>query len=535
MSKAPEHKDHNEIGKAWTEKYRNLYEFLDRDPQAAIDAASRLQPCRNLDQANIDMLRACIYVDAGQAIGDVGIVRKATAILRRCELAEPESHAVAYNFANALHALSPLTQIEGRPWHLVTSGLCRVARQLYERAAGSPDSSLASQAKTNQGNLLMKADRWVEAYDCYAEALRRDHRNGVAALRMAQMLLRFSKLGLGPKAEYRQLAGAYLAQAKAVSVQTGQYGGKKAVEEVRHLLDSEYPSGVPAKPRRLDVKSHYLRFVLDNRLLLSLDMACCLAPASRWDSLLIPSVVESVSVPFGVPPIFAMFNMLKADFVASRWLAYIATEEQVPETGNYSDTLDYAKYGVTQSLILAAQRSAIDLLDRVAVAASEHFGLPGAPEQIHFVTRWHKRQGRKLALPIEWIPKLESEIQSGNSALIAIAELAEDMMKGGYLKPQKSLRNESTHRFVVLHDMGASANRETPFIRHYNEDEFRDETITALRIARAAILYLREAIRYRESRRMEESDGLVVRLDVYPHHFIRGESDNEGVSRFEPH
>jgi hypothetical protein len=229
-----------------------------------------------------------------------------------------------------------------------------------------------------------------------------------------------------------------------------------------------------------------------------------------------------------------MFNMLKADFIMSRWLVFIAAEEQMPETGYYSDTLDYAKYGVAQSLLLTAQRSAIDLLDRIAVAASEHFGFPGSPEQIYFVNRWHKMQGHNLALPIKWIPEVESEIRSGNCALIAMAELAEDMMKGGYLRPQKTLRNESTHRFVVLHDIGASANRETPFISHCNEDKFQYETIEALRIARAAILYLREAIRYREAHQIEEADSPLVRLDVYPHHFIRGESDDEGVSRFEP-
>jgi len=533
MSETPEQQDHETI-EAWTEKYHDLYELLDRDPQAAIAAASRLRPSRNLDQANIDTLRACIYIDAGEAIGDANIVRKAAAIMRRCELAEPERHAVAYNFANALRVVSQLTQIEGRPWHLVTAGLRRMARQLYERAAGSPDSSLASQAKTNQGNLLIQADRWVEAYDCYAEALHQDPHNGVAALRMAQMLLRFSKLGLGPEAEYRQLAGEYLKQAETFSAQTRQYGGKKAVEVVRYLLDSEFPGGVSVRPSRLNAESGYMRFVLDNRLLLSLDMACSNAPGTRWDSLLIPSVVESMNGPFGVPPIFAMFNMLKADFIASRWLVYIAIEGRITETGYYSDTLDYAKYGATQSLLLTAQRSAIDLLDRIAVAASEHFGLPGSPEQIYFINRWHKMRGRNLALPIEWIPEVESEIQSGNSALIAMAELAEDMMKGGYLRPRKTLRNESTHRFVVLHDIGVSANRETPFIRHYNEDKFQYETIEALRIARAAILYLREAIRYREARRIEEADGLLGRLDVYPHHFIRGESDDEDVSRFEP-
>ena len=61
-----------------------------------------------------------------------------------------------------------------------------------------------------------------------------------------------------------------------------------------------------------------------------------------------------MNAPFGVPPIFAMFNMLKADFIASRWLAFIATEEQMTETRYYSDTLDYAKYGATQSLLLTA-------------------------------------------------------------------------------------------------------------------------------------------------------------------------------------
>jgi len=511
------------IRQAYSEEYAKLYELLDRDPKEALEAALNLRPSEHLDERNVASLRAYTFVDAGQELQKSETVREGVRIFRTLERAEPDRPEAAYNLANALTSLAQLTKLKNRPWFLFTSGLRRAARGLFQKAAQSDNLSLATQAKTNQANLLLQSHRWVEAYDHYWDALLHDPRNGVAAYQMAKILLRCARLGLGPENLYRQLAATYLRLASSPQAHTRSYGGEKAVQAAQHLLNKEFAGEEPQAQPKPEVGDPYLSFALDNRLLLSLDVACSRQPDRRYDSLFIRSVVEGIEAPFGVPAVFAMFNMLKADYAAARWLTYIARNRLAPETGYYSDTLDYANYGIAQALLLTAQRSAIDILDRVAVAASEHFSLPGHPGEIYFHKRWHKTDSGHLRYPLEWLPAINKEIQSGNTALIALSELAEDVMKGGYLNPQKSLRNESTHRFVVLHEMGDRGSRDSRSVKHHSEMHFLDQTLQALRVARAAIFYLHDAIAIREARLEAEAECPLVFLDVPPHHWIRGE------------
>ncbi len=81
--------------------------------------------------------------------------------------------------------------------------------------------------------------------------------------------------------------------------------------------------------------------------------------------------------------------------------------------------------------------------------------------------------------------------------------------------------------FVVLHDEGASASRDTPRIAHYQEGDMRDETLESLRTARAAIFYLRDAIVAHEQRVAAAAKGPIGELEVYPHHVIRGGERDE--------
>jgi hypothetical protein len=271
--------------------------------------------------------------------------------------------------------------------------------------------------------------------------------------------------------------------------------------------------------------NEYSRFVADNRLALSLTIEGIDNSVKRWDTLAIESICEGIQENFGVPPIFAMFNTLKSDYIATRWLAYVALEQLAPETGYYSDTLDYANYGMSQAILLSVQRSAIDVLNRIAVATSEYLGLPGSSRRIYFWNRWHKyeEKGGRLKTPLEWQQLIEKEIKKGNTALIALSELALDVMQGGYLNLQKTLRNASTHRFVVLHELGDQGARSSKHIEHYNQDDFEEQTLKALRIARAALFYFQEMIAIHEARLERDSSGPMGILDVPPYHWIRGE------------
>ena len=59
------------------------------------------------------------------------------------------------------------------------------------------------------------------------------------------------------------------------------------------------------------------------------------------------------------------------------------------------DTLDYARYGIKQSLLVLAQKAAVDVLDKVAAAANVDLKIGGDPQAVSFGTCWHERDDAK--------------------------------------------------------------------------------------------------------------------------------------------
>jgi hypothetical protein len=258
----------------------------------------------------------------------------------------------------------------------------------------------------------------------------------------------------------------------------------------------------------------YVQWVADNHLALAPTLEGHPPDVKRWDTLTIASITEDIATPHGVPPIFAMFNVLKADYLVARWLAYLAESDKLVDSGFYSDTLDYANYGTHQSLLTLAQRSAVDILDRLAVAVSEYLELPGSARDIYFRSRWHVMEGRQLKKPLQWQPEVASETALGNFSVIALAEVAEDVAAGGSLEEQQLTRHATTHRFVILHDMMVGG-RESPYMERWQQDAFGALTLDVLQHVRAAIMYLLQLITWHEHHK-HSSGTVVLPLDVLP-------------------
>lgn len=181
------------------------------------------------------------------------------------------------------------------------------------------------------------------------------------------------------------------------------------------------------------------------------------------------------------------------------------------------DTLDYALYGVEQSMLVLAQRAALDILDRVAVCMNDYLGIGGKPSDIYFRTFWRENGGVG-----NWCSSLQAELTEGNPGLIALGELASDLCEGSFLSPKRDLRNISTHRFCVLHDIGVVPSRVTPAVEHFDIQLFFMQTVESLQIVRSAILYLLDSIAWHEARR--SPNVLAGRIVVLPHHYVRSEN-----------
>jgi hypothetical protein len=492
------------------EHANRLDRIFDEDPNAAIGAARALLACEELDAANRAALSGGILIDAGSHVKDVAAVQQGTALFRDLH-ARSATASTAYNLANGIHASATLSSAPY--WSPAQCQMRQEARSLYTEAAA--DEGHRSRALTNLANLLRLSHRRLEAYDAYASALVADPQNAIASSGIARLLTEIADLRMGPQTLHR-LAARYLEQTNADDAAIARYAGRHAVKHIRELVKQ-----ARAKPsRRRKRPKGYAGFVWEHRLALSYAMET-FNPARRfWDDLGLISISEPLDKGgAAVPPVFAMWNALKADYAAARWLAFRATEG-MDETANYQDTLDYANYGVNQSIAVFAQRAAIDVLDKIAGFATEYLGLPGDAHRVYFASRWQTPSKQKNGA-WEWQPAVAAEISAGNPGVVALGDLASDLTGDAYLSTHRLLRHMGTHRFVVLHDMLPHTPRPSLFIEHHRQFDFERTTVKTLQICRAALTYAREMVLWRERRSSAEGK-LRVPMYVPPHHEIRG-------------
>lgn len=332
----------------------------------------------------------------------------------------------------------------------------------------------------------------------------------IAAGQAARMLLTGACAGMINPEKMLKVASHYAAIAKANRERVVELAGVAAADMFERLPGGEEDLVADISP---PIKNAYLRFVARHHLALVPTVEGLDASLRRWDSLRICCFYEAVSLGPETPPLYAMINTIKAGYLAARKLAYQQQGPPSGDSGLYVDTLDYARYGTSTALLLVAQRSAMDVLDQIAVALNDYLKVGLNQNHVYFSNFWRNDKNKP-----QWRPVLEQEIANGNTAVIALGELAEDL-SDGFLHRKRKARNASTHRFTVLHDMMGTF-RANPAIEHVDFKAFWDETIETLQAVRAAILYFVEIIATREHR--TKPTGKTAPLFLVAHHRVRG-------------
>jgi LA2681-like HEPN len=505
---------------AFKHEQLRLHSLMDDNPMKAIEEARSLPSDTPIKGVLYTSLKAGVLVDAGSSVKDKQAIEEGIALFRRLLSESPKSASFHYNLGNGLMALADQQPYTGSTWYLDTASIRSEGRSHLQKAISSEDNApVLSTAFTNLGNALVRAHRWVEAYDCYTKALEHDRSNAIASTGAAKVLLRCSDRGIGNKKILLSVAARHL---KAANLQPGriaELAGTRAQEELTPLLQMELPNG---NPPGLNAGIDYEKFVARHRLALSPTIEGLDCSLKRWDSLRFESITEPIGSASGVPPLFAMLNVMKSDFLAARYLAYQALTAQFPDSGFYADTLDYAVYGVVPSLLSLAQRACIDVLDKIAAATTEYFAVPGNVKVVYFWSRWF--DDPRAEPPLVWHPSLSPHIDNGNTAIIALADISFDINEDGFLVRKKAFRHSSTHRFTVLHDIGCHPSRESAQIEHCEIEEFKDQLIESLQLARAAVLYFVEMVSIAEKTRAAGT-GKIGTITVPSHHYIRGEDE----------
>lgn len=509
----------------YNELHTHLVHLLNTNPALAVTQAREID-IDTPERANWMNLRASILVDGGALTHQQDAIEEGLTLFQELHSLHPTTD-VTYNLANALSAA--IGSPPNDPGWLVHQERSRVHRAQARRCFWKvghdvrAEPSLRTQAWTNLANLFSNSLRLGEAHDARLAALEIDPENGIAAYRAARELLwLFEQGGCSDLTHIEAIMLAKVAHRNEERII--EYAGAQAAREI-----AAFAKKLGDAPPRSPHTDPFITWVEAERLTLAPAVELVDPTLGKLDWLMLPGILErepgTAATP---PPLFAMFNMLKSDFILARDLAWRAVDESVwPKTGRFSDTLDFATYGPDASALILAHRTAIDLLDKVAVTANYYFELGKSPTAVSFSTIWREAKDKLTGVrPLS--TKVETVIRKGAKALYGLVELAEDYAgEGGILRPQKDLRNSGTHRFVVLHDLGDPASsRQASEVEHHHREQFTQEVLSALRVARSAIQMLALAITQHEKGLAQRENGLVGEMIVPDHNWIRGREED---------
>ncbi len=386
--------------------------------------------------------------------------------------------------------------------HVVT------ARRLWSFVSRPPSAtpdSVRSRALCNLANELDLAGRWVEAYSAYADALEAEPTNGNAAGNRAMLLLQ--RLNASPQ-QAGHIAAVYekwARRAKELRAETVAIAGEHAAQLWDALPLSDEPV-LGHLSHDGDLDDPYQSWIVEHRLALVPTVEGLGSDSSRWDTADILAAAADNDEGLA-PRIFAAMNVLKAEFIVARRLAFRGevmtfTEDgmQHPEdTGAYGATGDGAVYGEGPATLLLAQRSALDLLDKIAVTANEHFKTCIQPQKVDFASFWRDTKTHVL--------RPEVSTMAGRRARLALAELQRDLASDALYPNARLLRNAGTHR-LVHGTLGEPTGPTKETFSTIDLIDLQESTIEALWVARAAFLYLIDLI----DAETPELDGLMAEL-----------------------
>lgn len=496
--------DDIDIPQAGHAAHAEMVRLLDNgDARAAIAFAEALAP-GPAREPSVELIRAAACTEGGFMLERRDLVEKGANLWRT--LKPRDSATIAYNLANAENALWELAVRKNdfaQAWQHDRQHM-HAARVIFERvgADDSAASELRAQALTNAGNSYDNVGRDLDALDCYERAIGLDPGFGMAHGNRGTTLSHVAPYMGEHAGGARRQAAAALDSAHANRDSVLRYGGSSAVACFERERASLQPSA-PENPEEAGgcqrLGDPHLDWCLQHKLFLHVSHECIRDGTESLDAVFFPSLTTGLTDAdeARANDLIDAFNAVKQDYIATRYLAWLATEPSSPirehaqavgRRALFLDSLTYARFGVRTGIATQALAAAVDVLDKIASFVHLYLDT-GRVRDVYFSSiSLAKRQGRSLA------PQLAAALSKPerNRGLLALCDLSADLDKETALRRQVGHRHTATHRFLVIHSMMTPSS--TEWLDRLDWGQLVDESLQQLGIARAAIVYLARAI-----------------------------------------
>ena len=498
---------------AYERTQRRLSHLLSEEgsASAAVALAEALVPGQG-QELNVKHLRACAYADAGLRLKNFALVEEGVRIWG--EMKPHDSVTISYNLASAQLGLWQLAVEQvglGDAWLNKRSHL-HEARRLFNLVVQhkEADTELRLKALTDCGNSFDIVGRYLDALDCYERALKLDSSFGMAAGNRGITLLNVASLMGGHESHVQLQAASDLDIAISDQGRVLLCDGQSALETFKRrragLLVTEdlHHNATEPSPQLGDM---HLDWCLRNQLFLHISPDCIRAGSGILDAVTFGDISFSLAddaVLDRVYEIVDAFNTIKQDYIAARYLVWLAAVEDSPIQGqaktitrrtSFWDSLNYAYWGVRPGIGIQALKVTLDTLDTIAAFVHLYLRSGRGARTIEFHTLPYANRSKKKLAPSLAEALKRPEQNRGLAALFDLsAELEEQSTSP--LRRLVERRHAATHRFFSVHIEGAPDSSD--WIERLSWPELLEESLESLRITRRAILYLAQMIHIHE-------------------------------------
>jgi hypothetical protein len=291
------------------------------------------------------------------------------------------------------------------------------------------------------------------------------------------------------------------------------------LEKVANSINLEDHSLGRSKKER-----NYRKWCLQHRLFLMPLNDLGPYPIAARDILTLPNLVLDIKEP---PTLLGLYNQLKQEYIAARYLYYEAKE---CSGCHYADrevllynTLDYPAYSISVEKVKFAFRSIFSLFDKIAFFINAYWRLGMLERSISFRSIWYVKPKRGQPnhlrncfsvyenLPLRGLFWLSKDLLEKDTELNETTEPDAETLS--------TIRNHLEHKYLKVHNWPWTHQNYADPIHDTLRDslaysltreDFEAKTLRLIKLARASLIYLSLAVHREEQIRAKRRGGGVV-------------------------
>lgn len=476
---------------------------------------------------NPSLLLSCpgLLINAGNALHDLNSIELGISLIEKLLLEVNQSEVdligkLEYNLSNGYSAKAEILDIESEE-ESYREAIRRQKSYLHNvlLKANFLDSGLLAKAMCNYGNLLSSLGRFIESIDYLYDCLDIDPKHAVAMCNCSSALQK--TINISKKHNYRIIYEFWnlMSKASELPARMAELADKEmhyrclsSLKAIQEYIEGVHHSGIKGLKR--DVSNfdsvhswqpkENLERIKQDRLFLTINPILSNCVEHYKDDLCFESIVTPLTEEGEIffQKLIKIFNQIKEDFATARYLYYesLYASDKLSETSSityYVESYDSSDFGLTTGFLKTSFRIAADLLDKCAGFINLYLKLNHPEDKVAFSNIWYEKRNHKNGLH----PTVHNLIKE-NYYLLALKDLNQDLYLGVFPAPIRALRNDATHKCLILSLYGSYQEYEESI----DIEHFQAVTRLLLRMTKAAIIYLVGLITLEEKRRAVERD-----------------------------